>query len=169
MVQLKSTVSIKLQCPCDNGVTFINAWAWLLRWSWMAYRFTPLSRVSTAALYLPPVAPNECVNLNCAQLQHGVRELTWLHWLELTWVALGTGRACSCALYASGINTRPAQTGPLSANTGKGGTPGELTVWVAMAAAEAFFSHIHTNTRHTNKLAIKARRDTRNGSKLRLD
>lgn len=115
----------------------------------MAYRFPPLSQAPAAALYLPPVAPNECVNLNRAQLQRRVRELTWPHWLELTSVALGTGRARSCALDASGINTRPAQTGLQPANTGKGGTSGELTTRVAMVAAEALYSHKRTQTPHT--------------------
>lgn len=90
-------------------------------------RFPALSQAPAAALYLPPVAPNECVNLNRAQLQCGVRELTRPNWLELTSVALGSGRAHSCALDASGIKTLPAQKDPQPANMGKGGTLGELT------------------------------------------
>lgn len=116
----------------------------------MACRFPPLSQAPAAALCLPPVASNECVNLNRAQLQHGVRELTRPHSLELTSVALGTGRARSCALDASGINTLPAQTGPQPANTGKGGTLGELTTRVAMVAAEALNSHSHTHRKTPN-------------------
>lgn len=132
----------------------------------MACRFPDLSPAPVAAPYLPPVAPNECVNLNRAQLQHGVRELTRPHWLKLTSVALGTDRARSCTLDASGINTLPAQTGPQPANS-KGGTPGELTTRVAMVAAEPLYSH--TNTTHINKLVRETRLDTQKSPKLSLD
>lgn len=135
----------------------------------MAFQFPELSPAPAAALYLPPVAPNECVNLNRAQLQCGVRELTQPHWLKLTSVALGAGRACSCALDASGINTLPAQTGPQPANMSKGGTPGELTTRVAMVAAEALYSHTNTHKHHIHNLVRKIRLDTQESPKLRLD